>query len=91
MSSNNIPLLNLPVCRLCGEHPYESCNGYAYCKTPTCRLYWRNLAVSEWRTLMAPPVVTDEMVARGATVLMGTWPWTARDISRAVLEAAMKE
>ncbi|MEG6506725.1 hypothetical protein [Nitratidesulfovibrio sp. 1201_IL3209] len=89
---------DLPKCRLCGAGAriFPALNGVQWIIHDVldrgyCSLEHTRILIDEWRALMAPPVVTDAMVERGAGVLMDSFPWTARDIARDVLEAAMKE
>jgi hypothetical protein len=96
---------DLPVCKLCGvvavrlqeqfedsEEPVRHPLATTY--QSMCPLELIIMDEDQWRTLMAPPVVTDAMVERGADAMEAiTWPeervsWS--DI-RAVLEAALKE
>lgn len=92
MSENKGPL---PVCKLCGQHPCEDNESdYVFCNTVGCTVYWKDFEPHEWRTLMAPPVVTDAMVERAwehVVVVNDTLPLVTKHNMRAVLEAAMKE
>lgn len=88
---------DLPKCKLCGSPALKWSAGWtparrlAQCPHSKCVMSGVVLTQSEWRALMSPPAVTGAMVERGARAMMGSMPWAARDISRAVLDAAMRE
>lgn len=100
MSENKEPL---PVCRLCGaaavrlqEQFEDSAEPVRHPLATTyqsmCPLELIIMDEDQWRSLMSPPVVTDAMVERGAQSLpKRIGDRCKKRISRAVLEAALKE
>lgn len=95
--------MSLPKCKLCGAPPDSADHDHGtivWCSAvpedKPCVLGGRMMSEDQWRALMAPPVVTDAMVERGAAI-NGKWnEYDARkrgraSLTRAVLEAALKE
>lgn len=93
--------MSLPKCKLCGAPPIESITmpgnvSHRACGT-RCVIEHVWFTETQWRALMAPPVVTDAMVERATSGIYTLW-WhyneakISRDtLARAVLEAALKE
>lgn len=87
----------LPKCKLCGGVPTTSPTPWGgsvvhACFGPCCVIAGVWFRPDQWRALMTPPAVTDAMVARAMdTMRSGIDRLCPEDLTRAVLEAALKE
>lgn len=85
--------MSLPKCKLC-RHPAwcvsDNDVGATQCSNDACALHYCFMDAAQWRALMAPPQVTDEMVDAGHAVMLYAQDWlNVRGMVRQILEAAL--